>query len=224
MAAAAAFLAAPSLMFWAIALGAQPAPVTRPAPPLRPQAVGRSHEITIYRDRNFTGPAVSISSDESNLRLAWTVNSVRVRGGTWQLCERANFHGSCFPLSGNSNNLGHRRIQSAREGPRAGIGWRAIGRSDISLVGWVHRRIEILGHSSMSQLRLCAEGAGIRMREAHARFTGNFRQSLDVPSQLDTGSCTGAQFLIAGRRSLLSVEVTAASVGIARARIRIEGR
>jgi hypothetical protein len=92
----------------------QPGPVTRPAPPLRPNPVDPGHEMIIYRDRNFDGPAVAISRDEPNLRLVWTVNSARVRSGTWQLCERPNYHGACLALSDSSRNLGHRRVQSAR--------------------------------------------------------------------------------------------------------------
>ena len=224
MTATASFLISPLLFFTVAALGAQPAAVTRPAPPLRPTPVGPAHEIVIYRDRNYDGPAVSISQDESNLRLSWTVNSARVRSGTWQLCERSNYHGSCMTLSSSSSNLGHRRVQSAREGPRTGIGWRAIGRSDINVIGWVHRRIDVVRSSSMTQLRLCAEGAGIRLRDGRVRFAHNLFQTLNLPPQLDNGRCTDAQFMTAGRRNPSSVELTAASIGIARGRIRVEGR
>lgn len=224
MAATASPLLTLMILLPAAALGAQPTAVTRPAPPLRPSPVGPAHEITIYRDRNYNGPAVSIPHDEPNLRLVWTVNSARVRSGTWQLCERPNYQGICFALSADSGNLGHRRVQSAREGPRSGIGWRAIGRSDVHVIGWVHRRIDLLSNPSMNQLRLCAEGAGIRLRDARVRFAHNLIQTLNLPSQLDNGRCTDAQFMTAGRRNPTSVEVTAASIGIARGRIRVEGR
>lgn len=216
----------PALLFLSAgSLGAQPAAVTRPAPPLRPTPVGPAHEIVIYRDRNYDGPAVSVSRDESNLGLSWTVNSARVRSGTWQLCERANYHGSCMTLSSNSSNLGHRRVQSARvTRSDLGIGWSSLGRADVNRLGWIHRTIEISGRPTMSQLRLCAENARIRLHEARVRFTNNLTQSLHVPSQLESGKCTNSLLLTGARRSLRSVDVTAASVGIARGRIRVEGR
>ncbi|MFM7348876.1 MAG: beta/gamma crystallin-related protein [Erythrobacter sp.] len=60
---------------------------------LRPPAM--QAEAIIYRDANYQGPAVNVSQPEGNLGLAWRVNSVRVRSGEWQLCERPNFRGNC---------------------------------------------------------------------------------------------------------------------------------
>jgi hypothetical protein len=204
---------------------AQPGPVTRPAPPLRPQPVGPRGEIVIYRDRNFDGPAVAISHDEPNLRLVWTVNSARVHGGTWQLCERANYQGICMNLSNDSRNLGHRRVQSARMNQFSG-GWLILGRGDINRVGWIHRTIPVTGHPSLQQIRLCAERAQLRLHDARVRLANNLVQVLHVPSQLASGSCTQPTFLTGGRRFLSSVDVTAATVGVPvlQGRIRVEAR
>lgn len=204
--------------------GSQPA-VTRPAPPLRPQPVGPVHEIVIYRDRNFDGPAVTIPNDEPNLRLAWTINSARVRGGTWQLCERSNYRGTCLTLSDDSRNLGHRRVQSAQLVRGSGA-WRTLGSADINRVGWVHRTIAVAGHPNMQQVRLCAERAQLRLHDARVRFTNNLLQVLHVPSQLANGSCTAPTQLTGGRRFVSSAEVTAATVGVSvhQGRVRIEGR
>ena len=52
-------------------------------------------EAIIYRDPNYKGPAVNVSQQQADLGLAWPVNSIRVRSGEWQLCEGANFRGTC---------------------------------------------------------------------------------------------------------------------------------
>ncbi len=98
------------------------------------------HEIIIYRDRNFSGPAVSIRQDETNLRLVWTVNSARVHSGRWQLCERPHFQGPCLTLSRSENNIGHRRVQSVRLAQHA---WRELGRTNVFRVGWINTTIDV---------------------------------------------------------------------------------
>ena len=213
-----------SLLFATVALGAQP-PVTRPAPPLQPQVVGAGGEIVIYRDRNFDGPAVSIRQDEPNLGLVWTVDSARVHGGRWQLCERPHYQGTCMILSEDSRSLGHRRVQSVRMTGFQG-GWRTLGRMDINRVGWIHRNIDVEGHPNISEVRLCAERAQLRLHYARARFTNNRVQQFHVPSQLADGSCTQSFFLTGGHRFLASVDVTAATVGVTvrQGRLRVEGR
>jgi hypothetical protein len=182
-------------------------------------------EIVIYRDRNFDGPAVSIQQEERNLRLVWTVNSARVHGGTWQLCERPNFAGSCMTLTSDTRNLGHRRVQSVRMTGWHG-GWQSLGRTDINRVGWVHRHIDVEGQPFMREVRLCAERAQLRLHYARARFANGLVQQLHVPSQLADGSCTHSFLLTGGRRGLTAIDVTAATVGVSvrQGRLRIEGR
>lgn len=77
-----------------------------------------SSGITIYRERNFSGPAVAIEKPRPDLHLAWPIGSVRVRSGTWQLCEQPNYRGNCRTVSSDSPALspGSRglAVQSAR--------------------------------------------------------------------------------------------------------------
>jgi hypothetical protein len=214
------------LLLTAGALVAQPAAVTRPAPPARPIEVGRAHEIVIYRDRNYDGPAVSIPEDQPNLRLVWTVSSARVLNGVWELCERPNYQGSCLTLSASSSNLGHRTVQSARA-VRLNAGWRVLGDAAINRVGWDQRTIQVRGNPTMSALRFCAERTRIRFHDARARFTNNRFQTLRVPSQVDSGSCTDAFLLSGGRQNISSVDVTASTSAVVSSTsglIRLEGR
>lgn len=74
--------------------------------------------ITIYRERNFSGSAVAIEQARPNLGLAWRIGSVRVRGGTWQLCEQPNYRGNCRTVNSDSSALSPTinglTVQSAR--------------------------------------------------------------------------------------------------------------
>lgn len=63
-------------------------------------------EAIIYRDAGYQGPAVNVSEAQSNLRLAWRVNAIRVRSGRWQLCERANYRGDCRTVDSDRPVLG----------------------------------------------------------------------------------------------------------------------
>jgi hypothetical protein len=179
------------------------------------------HEIIIYRDRNYSGPAVSIRQDESNLRLVWTVNSARVHSGTWQLCERANFQGPCLTLSRSESNLGHRRVQSVRLSQRA---WRELGRTNVFRLGWINTTIDVRDHPVMPEIRLCAESTAIRLHHGRVRFTNGLFQTLRLPSQINSGQCSDPIAITGNRRNLRTIEVTASSVGVARGRLRLEGR
>lgn len=194
-------------------------PTAVPSRPM-PTPVG---EIVIYRDRNFSGPAVSIRQDENDLGLRWTVGSARVRQGTWHLCERTNFRTPCMTLSSNSNNLGHLRVQSAQM-LRFGS-WRMLGDADVSRMGWDHRVINVRGNPNLSAVRFCAERNRIRLHDARARFSNGRFQTLRVPLSVNSGSCTSALSLNNSRWGLSSVDVTVSTVAIAaRGRIRLEGR
>jgi hypothetical protein len=211
----------PPLLVISAAGQAQPA-VTRPAPPLQPTPVQREDEIIIYRDRNFDGPAVSIRRDEPNLRLAWTVSSVRVRQGTWELCERPNYQGACLTVWNDNRNLAGRRVQSARMS-RSGT-WRELGSADVARFAWDRRTIHARGTPRLWAVRLCAEGNRVRLHGARAYFTNRRFQTLHVPAQLAGGACTGP-LAFSSRQNLSWVEVTASTVAVAaRARIRLEGR
>lgn len=63
-------------------------------------------EATIYRDMAYNGPAVAINADQPNLGLAWPVNSIRVRAGRWELCERTRYRGRCTIVDRDTPMLG----------------------------------------------------------------------------------------------------------------------
>lgn len=207
--------AIPSFLLSASLLIPNPAQ-SRPTPmPVR--------EIVIYRDRNFDGPAVSIRHEEPDLGLRWAVGSARIRGGTWQLCERTNYRTPCTTLSSSSQNLGHQRVQSARH-VLAGA-WHVLGDADVARLGWEHRTIAVRGNPHLSALRFCAERNRIRLHDARARFSNHRFQVLRLPSSVNSGSCTGTLSLNHPRWGLSSVDVTVSTAAIAaRGRIRLEGR
>jgi hypothetical protein len=62
-------------------------------------------EAIIYRDRNYSGPAVNVSRPQPNLGLAWTVGSIRVRSGRWELCSGVNFGGRCATVDRDTPDL-----------------------------------------------------------------------------------------------------------------------
>ena len=207
--------AVPSLLLSASLLAPTPTQ-SRPVP--MPQG-----EIIIYRDRGFSGPAVSIRQDEPNLGLRWTVSSARVRGGTWQLCERTNFRAPCMTLSSSSNNLSNKPVQSARQ-VHAGT-WHVLGDAEVSRFGWDHRTINVRGNPTLSALRFCAERNRIRLHDARVRFSNGRFQTLRLPLSVNSGSCTGSLSLTNSRWGLRSVDVTVSTVALAaRGRIRLEGR
>lgn len=59
---------------------------------LRPDAEA---EAIIYRNAGYNGPAVNVSRAQPDLGLSWTVTSIRVRSGRWELCERPDYQGVC---------------------------------------------------------------------------------------------------------------------------------
>lgn len=70
-----------------------------------------AQSATIYRDANFSGPAIAIDRANANLRLNFEVNSIRVASGSWELCPEPNFRGRCLTVTRSSADL------------RRGFGW-----------------------------------------------------------------------------------------------------
>lgn len=62
-------------------------------------------EATIYRDIGFEGPAVFVGEAKSDLQLSWSVKSIRVRSGTWELCARTRFRSPCARVSADEADL-----------------------------------------------------------------------------------------------------------------------
>jgi hypothetical protein len=93
-------------------------PPTQPGPPLAPGA------IALYPSVNFFGTAQTFSGPEPDLRRFGFDNrarSLRLGGGTWEVCQDRNFR-DCRTVSGDIANLSSvglaGRISSLR--PRAG--------------------------------------------------------------------------------------------------------
>ncbi|MBB5687647.1 beta/gamma crystallin-related protein [Sphingobium boeckii] len=77
---------------------------------------GNQPEAIIYRDQNYSGPAVAVQRDEVDLGLAWSVNSIRINRGSWQICTGRNFSGRCDTITASSPFItkNYRRIVSMR--------------------------------------------------------------------------------------------------------------
>jgi hypothetical protein len=75
----------------------------------------------LYRDTNFRGPSTVVTGMETNLRLGWQVRSIRVEGGSWELCQRADFRGGCtrYDESDTSIRSAVQYTQSVRPAPAA---------------------------------------------------------------------------------------------------------
>lgn len=79
-------------------------------------------ESIIYRDAHYRGPAVNVSRAQENMRLAWPVNSIRVKAGRWQLCEQPHYRGHCRIIDRDSSRLGN--------------SWRGISVQSMRPLGW----------------------------------------------------------------------------------------
>lgn len=79
-------------------------------------------EAIIYRDAGYKGPAVNVSRAEPDLDLSFRVNAIRVRSGTWQVCERPDYRGTCRSFNRDTPLLAIRgmAVQSMR--PEGGGG------------------------------------------------------------------------------------------------------
>ena len=64
-----------------------------------------SPEAIIYRDKGFKGPAVNFSSANANPGVRWSVNSIRIRSGVWEICSGARFSGKCLIVEGDRPDL-----------------------------------------------------------------------------------------------------------------------
>lgn len=87
----------------------------------------RPPEATIYRDAAYRGPAVFIGEAKPNLGLSWPVNSIRVASGSWELCEKTRYRGTCRTVDRDTpmlnNVLRGLTIQSMRPTAPGGGGW-----------------------------------------------------------------------------------------------------
>ena len=79
-------------------------------------------ELTIFKQPNFTGDALTIQDDTGNLaarNFQDQASSIEVRSGRWEFCTQPNFQGDCMTLGRGQYaaldpRLNH-RIESVRE-------------------------------------------------------------------------------------------------------------
>lgn len=95
-----------------------------------------SGEATIYRDGGYRGPAVYTNAAKPNLGLAWPVNSIRVRSGRWQLCEKPRYRGTCRTVDSDTPLLGSLlrgvTVQSMRPDVGSGSGFGVEARDQVT--------------------------------------------------------------------------------------------
>lgn len=78
--------------------------------------------LMLFDDRGFRGRSIRLTRESPLLvGFANLAESVRVGGGSWQLCDRRDFAGQCVVVSGDIPDLGslglRNRVQSARPVP-----------------------------------------------------------------------------------------------------------
>ena len=85
-------------------------------------ATAAAAEITIYKQANFSGEALTLRNDSANLKDRGFMNqmlSVDVKSGQWQFCSQPDFKGDCVVLErGRYPTLGqnlNNRVESIRE-------------------------------------------------------------------------------------------------------------
>ena len=62
--------------------------------------------VVLFDQPNFRGQSFRVDSQDPQLRgFVNRARSVQVTGGSWDLCDRANFGGRCVAVSGNVPDL-----------------------------------------------------------------------------------------------------------------------
>ena len=87
----------------------------------------RGGELVLFRDSAQRGKAIEISHDVADLsqyRFNDRASSFLITGGTWQVCEHANFRGRCEVLQAGAGDLKPIRMNDNISSIRAYRGWR----------------------------------------------------------------------------------------------------
>jgi hypothetical protein len=69
---------------------------------------GGGEAITLYQDVDYRGASRGLGGEVRNLdSLGWNdrVSSIRIRSGTWELCQHENFGGRCIRVDHDVRNL-----------------------------------------------------------------------------------------------------------------------
>lgn len=64
-------------------------------------------DITVYEDVDYRGASRGLGGTVANVGGAWNdrISSIRVRAGTWELCQDENFRGRCIRIDHDVRNL-----------------------------------------------------------------------------------------------------------------------
>lgn len=189
---------------------------TRPAP------LGGGGEAIVYRDQNFSGAGVNVARARPDLGLAWQVRSIRITRGTWELCSKPNFEGSCTRLDRSRASLpqAQRTVRSMR--PVYDSGWELVGESDVrdrterdTLISW--------GHVKHRRMRVCVEGHSVRFYDLEVVFFFNGKQNVPVRALVGDGQCTrDIDFGRGGKDlSLINMTYETFSLGSGRATVQV---
>jgi hypothetical protein len=179
----------------------------------RPSPEGGGAEAIIYRDRDYSGPAVSSSGARADLGLAWNVRSIRIQRGTWELCSRPNFEGRCTRHSSSRNDLpsAQRAVQSMR--PVYQSGWELVGERHVkdktdrdTIISW--------GHAHHRRIRICVEGHAVRFYDVEVVFLLSGRQKVPVRAFILNGQCTRDIDLDGGSRDIAMINLVYETVSL----------
>lgn len=160
-------------------------------------------EAIIYRDAGYRGPAVNVTREQPDMGLAWPVNSIRVRAGRWELCERTNFRGQCRTLDADVPMLGNLlrgiTVQSLRPvgGGGGGGGGGTVPGNNPSLRGMA---AEFYTQPALDGRRVLACERGNATANCAANTADEFCETMGW-----TGSASQAMETVSGRVYLADV-------------------
>jgi hypothetical protein len=70
--------------------------------------------MTLYSEIGFRGKSFTVTGPRENLRVGFTVRSVRIAPGeSWQVCTGSSYRGNCNTARENAGNIAW-NVQSAR--------------------------------------------------------------------------------------------------------------
>jgi hypothetical protein len=109
--------------------------------------------------------------------------------------------------------------------PQPAWGWHELGR--VHVRDNAEKDLAFLNDGDdIIEVRLCAEGNGIRLRNAELWMTGDKRQKLWLPLILEAGKCSNAIAVQGGpiRVTHVALEYEALSLGAEGAHVTIQGK
>lgn len=128
-------------------------------------------EATIYRDAAYRGPALFIGEAKPDLDLAWPVNSIRVRNGRWELCERTRYRGNCRTVDQDTPLLNNLRrgmtIRSIRPVESGGGGWNPHPPANDQVARGNFAEFHTQPSTGNRRLLACVDGSTALNCEAH---------------------------------------------------------